>query len=60
MPLHAHVFNFTHSAVVLSHFRCVPLENQTKKFRFLHFYESKQMSLTQDLLSLEQRSALQV
>ena len=34
MPLHAHVFSFTHNAVVLSHFRCVHPENQTKIFRF--------------------------
>ena len=49
MPLHAHIFSFTHNAVVLSHFRCVHPENQTKIFRFQHFYESKQTSLTQDL-----------
>ena len=49
MPLHAHVFSFTHNAVVLSAFRCVHPENQTKIFRFSHFYESKQTSLTQDL-----------
>ena len=49
MSLHAHVFSFTHNAVVLSAFRCVHPENQTKNFRFLHFYESKQTSLTQDL-----------
>ena len=29
-----HVFSFTHNAVVLSHFRCVHAENQTKIFRF--------------------------
>ena len=34
MPLHAHVFSFTHNAVVLSHFRCVHPENQTKFFQF--------------------------
>ena len=31
---HAHVFSFTHNAVVLSHFRCVHPENQTKIFWF--------------------------
>ena len=61
MPLHAHVFSFTHNAVVLWLFRYVHPENQTRIFWFLHFYESKQMSLTQDLkLSLEQSSALQL
>ena len=49
MPLHAHVFSFTHNTVVLSHFRCVHPENQMKIFRFKHFYESKQTLLTQDL-----------
>ena len=34
MPLHAHVFSFTHNAVVLSHFRCVHPENQMKIFWF--------------------------
>ena len=34
MPLHAHVFSFTHNAVVLSAFRCVHPENQTKIFWF--------------------------
>ena len=34
MPLHTHVFSFTHNAVVLSGFRCVHPENQTKIFRF--------------------------
>ena len=59
MPLHAHILSFTHNAVVLWLFRCVHLENQTKICRFLYFYESKQMSLTQDLKwSLEQWSAL--
>ena len=37
MPLHAHVFSFTHNAVVLSHFRCVHPENQTKKFSISTF-----------------------
>ena len=37
MPLHTCVFSFTHNAVVLSHFRCVHPENQTKNFWFLHF-----------------------
>ena len=61
MPLYAHVFSCTHNTAVLSQFRCVHLENQMKIFQFEHFYESKQMSLTQDLKwSLEQRSALQV
>ena len=32
MPLQAHVFSFTHNAVVLSHFRCVHRKNQTKNF----------------------------
>ena len=59
MSPHAHVFSFTNNAVVLSHFRCVHPENQTRIFRFYHFYESKQTLLTQDLKwSLEQRSAL--
>ena len=61
MPLHAHVFSFTHNAVVLSHFKCVHPENQTKILRFEHFYESKQTSLTQDFeVIAKQRSALQV
>ena len=34
MPLHTHVFSFTHNAVVLSGFRCVHPENQTKIFDF--------------------------
>ena len=34
IPLHAHVYSFTHNAVVLSHLRCVHPENQTKIFRF--------------------------
>ena len=34
MPLHDHVFSFTHNAVVLSAFRCVHPKNQTKNFRF--------------------------
>ena len=37
MPLHAHVFSFTHKTVVLSHFRCVHPENQTKIFLILTF-----------------------
>ena len=49
MPLHAHVFSFTHNAVVLSDFRCVHPKNQTKFFWFYHFNKSKQMLLTQDL-----------
>ena len=61
MPLHAHVFSFTHNAMVLWLFRCVHPEKQMKIFRFLPFYESKQMSLTRDLKwSLEQSSALQL
>ena len=61
IPLHANVFSFTHNAVVLSHFRCFHLENQTKFFLFYHFYDSEQMSRTWDLKWwLEQRSALQV
>ena len=46
--LHAHVFSFTHNAVVLSHFRCVHPKSD-KNFLILKFYESKQPSLTQDL-----------
>ena len=34
MPLHAHVFSFTHNAVVLSLFRCVHPENQITVFWF--------------------------
>ena len=34
MPLHAHVFSFTHNEVVLSHFRCGHPKNQMKMFRF--------------------------
>ena len=61
MPLHTHLFSFTHNAVVLSHFRCVHSENQTKIFWFFTFYKSKQISLTQDLRwSLEQSIALQL
>ena len=61
MSLHAHVFSFTHKALVLWLFKCVHPKNQTKIFWFLHFYESKQMSLTQALKwLLEQSSALQL
>ena len=61
MPLHTRVFSFTYNAVILSNFRCVHSENPTKFFSILHFYESKQMSLTQDLKRLlEQSSALQL
>ena len=34
MPLHAHVFSFTHNAVVLWLFRCVHPKIQTKIFNF--------------------------
>ena len=34
MPLHAHVFSFTHNTVLLSDFRCVHLKNQKKFFDF--------------------------
>ena len=37
MPLHAYVFSFTHNALVLSDFRCVHPENQTKTFLILTF-----------------------
>ena len=61
MPLHTHLFSFTHNAVVLSAFRCVHPENQTKIFSIFTFYESKQMSLTQDLRwSLGRSIALQL
>ena len=45
MPLHTHVFNFTHNAVVLSHFRCVHPENQTKIFQFLYFMNQNKCRL---------------
>ena len=45
MPLHAHVFSFTHNAVVLSGFRCVHPENQTIIFRFLHFMNQNKCRL---------------
>ena len=52
---------FTHNAVVLPQFGCAHPKNQTKALWYLHFYESKQITLTQDLKwSLEQCSALQV
>ena len=61
MPLHAHVFSFTHNAVVLSQFRCVHVKNQTKFFLILTFLWIKTNVAIQDLKwSLEQRSALQV
>ena len=34
MPLHAHVFSFTHNAVVLSDLKCVHPENQMNIFGF--------------------------
>ena len=61
IPLHTHLFSFTHNAVVLSHFRCVHPWKSDEIFSIFIFYESKQMSLTQDLgWSLERSIALQL
>ena len=61
MPIHAHVFSFTHNAVVLWLFRCVHPKNQTEFFFIFSFLWIKTMSLTQDLKwSLEQSSAVQL
>ena len=46
IPLHANVFSFRHNAVVLSQFRCVHPENQTKICWFLNFDESKHVDYT--------------
>ena len=48
VPRHTYVFSFTHNASGLLPFRCVhPKINEN--FSIFTFYESKQMSLTQDL-----------
>ena len=46
--LHGHVFSFTHNAVVL-HILDVFTPKIRRKFLILTIYESKQLSLTQDL-----------
>ena len=59
--LHAHVFSFTHNTVVLSHFRCVHPENQTKIFRFLTFLWIKtNVAYTRLEVIAKQRSVLLV
>ena len=61
MPLHAHVFSFTHNAVVLSHFRCVHPKNQTKFFSILTFLWIKtNIAYTRLEVIAKQHSALQV
>ena len=45
MPLYAHVFSFTHNAVVLSQFRCVHPENQRKIFDFNIFMNQNKRRL---------------
>ena len=61
MPLHAHVFSFTHNAGVLSHFRCVHPENQTIFFLILTFLWIKtNVTYTRLEVIAKQRSALQV
>ena len=61
MPLHAHVFNFTHNAVVLSHFRCVHPENLTKNVLILTFLWIKtNVAYTRLKVIAKQRGALQV
>ena len=60
MPLHAHVFSFTHNAVV-SHFKCVHPENQTKIFKILTFLWIKtNVAYTTLQVIAKQRSVLQV
>ena len=57
MPVHAHVFSFTHNAVVLSHFRCVHPEN----FSILTFLWIKtNVAYTRLEVIAKQHSALQV
>ena len=60
MPLHTHLFSFTHNAVVLSNFRCVHPENQTKIFWFLHFMNQNKCRLHKTWWSLERSIALQL
>ena len=61
MPLHTHVFSFTHNAVVLSTFQMCSPRKSNENFLIFTFYESKQMSLTQDLRwSLGRSIALQL
>ena len=61
MPLHAHVFSFTHNAVVLTLNRCVHPENQTKVFSILTFLWIKtNVAYTRLEVITKQRSALQV
>ena len=61
MPLPAHVFSFTHNAVVLSHFRCVHPEIQTKMFLNLTFLWIKtNVAYTRLEVIAKQCSALQV
>ena len=49
MLLHAHVFSFTHNAVVLSHFRCIHPKIRRKFFDFNIFMNQNKHHLTQDL-----------
>ena len=61
MPLHAHVFSFTHNAVVLSHCRCVHPQKSDKKFLILIFLWIKtNVAYTRLEVIAKQRSALQV
>ena len=58
MPLHAHLFSYS---VVLSHFKCVHPENQTKIFLILTFLWIKtNVAYTRLEVIAKQRSALQV
>ena len=61
MSLHAHVFSFTHNAVVLSAFRCVHPENQMKNFSILTFLWIKtNVAYTSLEVIATQHSVLQV
>ena len=65
MPLHAHEFSFTHNAVVLSHFRCVPGMCSPRKsdenISILTFLWIKtNVAYTRLEVITKQRSALQV
>ena len=61
MPLHAHVFSFTHNAVVLSAFRCVHHRKSDEKFTILTFLWIKiNVAYTRLEVIATQHSALQV
>ena len=62
MPLHAHVFSFTNSAVVLSHFRCVHPENQLDEIFSILTFSSIKINVAYTRLEViaKHRSALQV